>query len=327
MSVTAVLLELKDASTLRQASLHAIAYARQLSSQTGTSLSLILLGHRVESVLDQVLGLGASHVYAIDDAIFSDPVAERQVPSLKFIVDKIDATYVVAAATSMGKDVLPRLAQSLGAAYVADCIGHVLQAGNLLWQRPVCAGNAIAFCQSNTPRTVVSVRYSHFDSAKPNGSVSKVSLLNVAPVERSADKLEVLGYDWVANARPELSEARVVVSGGRALSSQFFEVLDPLADALGAALGATRAACDGGFAPSDFQVGQTGKVVSPDLYIAVGISGALQHLAGMRGANTIVAINNDPRAPIVSMADYTLVGDLFKLVPELVQALRQRPAS
>ncbi len=153
--------------------------------------------------------------------------------------------------------------------------------------------------------------------------MSPIESLGAAPVEAAASRIELFGYDAVDNSRPDLTEARVVVSGGRALAGRFFEVLGPLADTLGAALGATRAACDGGFAPGDFQVGQTGKVVAPELYVAVGISGAIQHVAGMKGARIVVAINSDPLAPIVSLADYTLIGDLFQLVPELVGALRR----
>ena len=327
MSAIIVLLEAKDSTKLRPASLHAIAFARQLAKQLNTSFSLALLGHQIELCAESARGFGASCVYAIDNPMFDEPLAERQVPTLRALVEHAGANYIVGAATSTGKDILPRLAQVLESAYISDCIGIDLDSQCILWKRPVCAGNAIAYCASETPRTVVAIRHSQFEAAQSNGCMSPIRSFQAVPSEPAAKRVEIMGHQIVENPRPELTEARVVVSGGRALAGRFFELLDPLADALGAALGATRAACDGGFAPSDFQVGQTGKVVSPDLYLAVGISGAIQHLAGMRGSKIIVAINSDPRAPIVSVADYAIVGDLFKLVPELVDALQQRASS
>jgi electron transfer flavoprotein alpha subunit len=321
------ILEVKDSATLRPASLHVISFAENLARQLGASFSIVMLGHRIQQAVESARAFGAKDVYAVDDELFEDPIAERCVPTLRGIVEQLDARYVLGAATSTGKDLLPRLAETLGAAYVSDCVGTELNSGRVIWKRPVCAGNAIAYCDSVTSRTVVTVRHSQFEAAKPNGRVSPIRRIEPQPADPASASIEFLGYEAVDNPRPELSEAKVVVSGGRALAGRFFEVLNPLADILGAALGATRAACDAGYAPGDFQVGQTGKVVSPELYLAVGISGAVQHLAGMKGSKVIVAINSDPKAPMVSMADYAIIGDLFKLVPELVGELRRRPGS
>ena len=184
------------------------------------------------------------------------------------------------------------------------------------------AGNAYGICTITTPSQVVSVRQSAFSAAEPAASASPIEKVAVAPAEGAASRVEFVSFDQVKSERPELPEARVVVSGGRALKEKFNEVLTPLADTLGAAIGASRAACDAGYAPSDLQVGQTGKVVAPTLYFAIGISGAIQHLAGMKGSKVIVAINKDPDAPIFQVADYGLVADLFAAVPELVVRIK-----
>jgi electron transfer flavoprotein alpha subunit len=183
------------------------------------------------------------------------------------------------------------------------------------------AGNAFGICSISTPIQVVSVRQSAFAAAEPQGGSSPVENAAYAGPSKAAERVEFVSFDQVKNARPELAEARVVVSGGRALKEKFNQVLDPLADTLGAAMGASRAACDAGYAPSDFQVGQTGKIVAPQLYFAIGISGAIQHLAGMKGSKVIVAINKDGEAPIFQVADYGLVADLFTVVPELTKAI------
>jgi electron transfer flavoprotein alpha subunit len=185
------------------------------------------------------------------------------------------------------------------------------------------AGNAYGWCEIATPIHAVSVRQSEFAPAQPSGGASPIEKVVAAPPSAGAERIEFVSLDLVKNERPELTDASVIVSGGRALKEKFKDVLDPLADLLGAAVGATRAACDAGFASSDLQVGQTGKVVAPKLYIAIGISGAIQHLAGMKGSKTIVAINKDPEAPIFQVADYGLVEDLFKAIPELVLEIKK----
>jgi electron transfer flavoprotein alpha subunit len=195
-----------------------------------------------------------------------------------------------------------------------------------VYRRPVFAGNAFATCSINTPVQVVSARQSEFAAAEPSGGSSPVEDVAVAPADAAASRVKFLGLDAAKSERPDLGEARVIVSGGRALKEQFAQVLDPLANLLGAAVGASRAACDAGYAPAELQVGQTGRVVAPKLYFAIGISGAIQHLAGMKGSKTIVAINKDPDAPIFQVADYGLVADLFQAVPELVTELKKATA-
>jgi len=323
MSKVIVFLEAKDKTTLRPATLHAITFAQSLSQQLNTSYSFVLLGHNVSDLVNVARGFGAAEIFVAEDPSLDEAAAERYVPTLQRLVLDVQATHVVGAATSLGKDILPHLAAALDSAYVGDCIGFATSTEGIVWRRPLCAGNAIAYCQSDTGRTVISVRHVEFEAATANGGLSPIVQLATAPLESPASRMRLSGFEAIENPRPELTEARVVVSGGRALAGRFFEVLGPLADTLGAALGATRAACDDGYAPGDFQVGQTGKVVAPELYFAVGISGAIQHVAGMKGARVVVAINSDPQAPIVSVADYTLVGDLFRLVPELVSELRK----
>jgi electron transfer flavoprotein alpha subunit len=231
---------------------------------------------------------------------------------------------VAVTASSFGKDIAPRVAAKLDAGYAPD-ISSVSNSGSkLVYKRPVYAGNAYATCELLTPMQVVSVRQSEFAAAEPSsGGSSPTESVALAAKDPAAARVSFVSLEAQTSARPDLGEARAIVSGGRALKEKFAEVLDPLATRLNAAVGASRAACDAGFAPPELQVGQTGRVVAPKLYLAIGISGAIQHLAGMKGSKTIVAINKDPDAPIFQVADYGLVSDLFTAVPELVTELQK----
>jgi len=226
-------------------------------------------------------------------------------------------SHIVFPATASGKNVAPRVAAKLDVAQISD-ITKVLSADT--FERPIYAGNAIATVQSSDATKVVTVRTTGFDPAAATGGSAAVE---AAAAVSGGGKSQYVGSEIAKNDRPELTAAKVIVSGGRALGSaeKFSEVITPLADKLGAAMGASRAAVDAGYAPNDWQVGQTGKIVAPQLYVAVGISGAIQHLAGMKDSKVIVAINKDPEAPIFSVADYGLEADLFAAVPELVSKL------
>jgi electron transfer flavoprotein alpha subunit len=228
---------------------------------------------------------------------------------------------VVATATTFGKDLMPRVAARLDAAYAGDCAQVKSEGGELSFKRPLFAGNAVGFCTLKSDKKVATVRQSEITADEPGDKVSPQESIAKAAVGAAADRVQFVSLDSVKSERPELAEARVVVSGGRAHKETFFELLEPLADKLGSALGASRAAVDAGYCPGDFQVGQTGKIVAPELYIAIGISGAIQHVAGMKSSKVIVAINKDPEAPIFQIADYGLVADLFDAVPKLVAAL------
>jgi electron transfer flavoprotein alpha subunit len=249
----------------------------------------------------------------------SDALAHQLAEPLSALIVSLAGPYdaIVAAATSAGKNEMPRLAALLDVMQVSDVTAIVAPD---TFERPIYAGNAIETVQSADPKKVVTIRPAAFKPAEPGGSAP------VEPVDAAAavaDRTAFVGAELVKLARPELTSARIVISGGRAFQSaeNFRKYLEPLADKLGAAIGASRAAVDAGYAPNDYQVGQTGKVVAPDLYIACGISGAIQHLAGMKDAKVIVAINKDPDAPIFQVADYGLVGDLFTILPELEKAL------
>jgi electron transfer flavoprotein alpha subunit len=319
MANVLVVAEVADGK-LKKTTHSAVTFARQAAAALGGTYSILVMGDAASGAAQEAAGLGASQVLVAEDASLQHYVAERYAPTVAAVGKGF--AVVVGTASAFGKDLLPRTAARLGAGYAADVSELIAQGDALTYKRPMFAGNAYGHCKITTAVQVVSVRQSAFSAAEPSGAASPIEKVAVAPAEASASRVEFVSFDQVKNERPELTEARAVVSGGRALKERFDEVLAPLADTLGAALGASRAACDAGYAPSDLQVGQTGKVVAPTLYFAIGISGAIQHLAGMKGSKVIVAINKDGDAPIFQVADYGLVADLFVAVPELVKRIQ-----
>ena len=264
--------------------------------------------------------LGLSKIfYSESESLHRYTAAAYTEAVLKVITENDGAVYL-ATATSTGKDFAPRVSATLEAGQASDVIS-INDDGSL--KRPMYAGNVIADVEITTEKKVVTVRATAFDPAESSGGSAEVVEFSVEP--DTALSGEVLGYEVAESERPELGDAEVVVSGGRALQSEenFEKYIFPLADALGGAVGASRAAVDSGFAPNDWQVGQTGKVVAPNLYIAIGISGAIQHVAGMKDSKTIVAINKDPDAPIFEIADYGLVADLYEVVEPLTEAIKK----
>lgn len=281
-----------------------------------------MLGSSTQTAAAELTKHGAEQVLTCDHENFENYVAEQFAPT----VAEVGKNYalIVATATTFGKDLLPRVAARLSAGYAGDCAGVSIEDGKLTYKRPMYAGNAFGFCQLSTDVQVCTVRQSEVEADVPSDTSCPIaSVARVAP-SKAAEGVEFVSLDAVSSERPELTDASIVVSGGRALKDKFFEVLEPLVDTLGAALGASRAAVDAGYCPGDFQVGQTGKIVAPNLYIAVGISGAIQHVAGMKSSRTIVAINKDPDAPIFQLADYGLAEDLFTAVPALVAELSRK---
>jgi electron transfer flavoprotein alpha subunit len=322
MSEVLVVAELSD-SGVRRTTHSAISAARKINQLTGGSFSILIVGGAAaKGAAAELRGFGAARILVCSDASLTNYLAERYAPIVATQAKSFDVT--LGTASSFGKDLLPRVAARLDAAYTADISDVLAEGGELTFKRPMYAGNAYGFCTLGTPQKLVSVRQSEFDPAEATGGESPVADVPLTAPSAAAQRVEFVSLDQVKSERPELAEARVVVSGGRALKEQFFQVIEPLADALGAAIGASRAACDAGYAPGDLQVGQTGKVVAPDLYVAIGISGAIQHIAGMKSSKVIVAINKDAEAPIFQIADYGLVADLFQAIPELTQAVKAR---
>jgi electron transfer flavoprotein alpha subunit len=321
MANTLVVAEMLEGK-VRKSTHSAITFAKN----TGSPFSILVMGQGAKAAAAEVAAFGAAKVIAVDDAYLANQVAERFAPTIAAVAQSGGFDVVVVTASSFGKDVAPRVAAKLGAGYAPDISSVKADGGKLTYRRPVFAGNAYATCELTTPVQVVSVRQSEFTAAEPSGGASPVEDGAVAAKDPAAERVEFVSLDAAKSERPDLGEARVIVSGGRALKEKFAEVLDPLAGLLGAAVGASRAACDAGYAPAELQVGQTGRVVAPQLYFAIGISGAIQHLAGMKGSKTIVAINKDPDAPIFQVADYGLVADLFTAVPELVTELKKATA-
>jgi electron transfer flavoprotein alpha subunit len=302
----------QHAGSLRKASVNAIGAGQQLAKRTGGRLAILIAGQGVGAAADALRAYG--DVLVADAPALGNYLAEAYAPVVAAAVQASGAVYVGAAATAFGKDLLPRAAARLGAAMATEVLGFGGDGAQVTFTRPMWAGNVLAEVELATPVKAFTVRPTEFApaAAGAGGTVSPLS----AQVDLGSLRTRFVEFKEVKSARPELTEARVVVSGGRGTKGDFKEV-EGLADDLGAAVGASRAAVDAGWVPNDWQVGQTGKVVAPELYVAAGISGAIQHLAGMKGSKVIVAINKDPEAPIFQLADYGLVADLFKAIPEL----------
>jgi electron transfer flavoprotein alpha subunit len=303
---------------VKKATLHAIAAGQALAKRTGGSLHVAALGKGIGAVAGELAAYGAT-VHAADAAGLEHYTAEGFAPVVAELAKAAGATYLVAAATSFGKDLLPRVAARLGAATATDVLGFGGEGAAVTFLRPMWAGNVLAEVELATPVKVFTIRPTEFPAAA-KGAAGEVKAF-AASVDPAAAKTRFVDFKEVKSERPELTEARVVVAGGRGTKGDFKE-LEGLADDLGAAVGASRAAVDAGWVPNDWQVGQTGKVVAPDLYIAAGISGAIQHVAGMKGSKVIVAINKDVEAPIFQLADYGLVADLAKALPELREKIK-----
>ncbi|MDQ7970810.1 MAG: FAD-binding protein, partial [Oxalicibacterium faecigallinarum] len=283
-------------------------------AQCGGDVHVLIAGHNADAAAQAAAkAAGVTKVLVADGAQFADGLAENV--AAQALALAAGYSHILAPATAFGKNILPRVAAKLDVAQISE-ITKVVSADT--FERPFYAGNAIATVQSSDATKVITVRTTAFDLPADGGSAA---VENVSAVADSG-KSSFVSREIATSARPELTAAKVVVSGGRGLGSEeSFKILEPLADKLGAAMGASRAAVDAGYVPNDWQVGQTGKVVAPDLYIAVGISGAIQHLAGMKDSKVIVAINKDAEAPIFSVADYGIVGDLFEVVPAFVKEL------
>jgi electron transfer flavoprotein alpha subunit len=309
--MTALVLAEHDNHAIRPATLNTVTAA----ARAGGEVHVLVVGNQASEAAQQAARIqGVTKVLLADGPQFAGGLAEQVAAQVVALAGNY--SHVVGAATAYGKNILPRVAAMLDVAQVSDIIS--VEAPDT-FTRPIYAGNAIATVQSADKVKVVTARPTNFDAAAAEGGSATVE--NVAAVS-AGDASRFVSRDIAKSDRPELQGAKVVVSGGRGMgSAENFKLLEPLADKLNAAMGASRAAVDAGYAPNDWQVGQTGKVVAPQLYVAVGISGAIQHLAGMKDSKVIVAINKDPEAPIFQVADYGLVGDLFEVVPQLVKEL------
>jgi electron transfer flavoprotein alpha subunit len=306
-----VLLEF-EGSAIKQPSRSAIAAASKLGE-----VHVLLVGEQLDAAAQAAAKLpGVAKVHTAESSVYAHTLAE---PLADLLVALAPAyTHLLAASTATGKNVMPRVAALLDAQPISD-ISAVIDADTFV--RPIYAGNALATVKSSDAKKVITVRAASFDPVGVEGGSAPIEPVSVTPASTTS---RFVSADLSKSERPELTAARVVISGGRGMQNgENFKLLDPIADKLGAAVGASRAAVDAGFVPNDYQVGQTGKIVAPDLYIAIGISGAIQHLAGMKDSKVIVAINKDEDAPIFQVADYGLVADLFTALPELQAELER----
>ncbi|WP_420559920.1 electron transfer flavoprotein subunit alpha/FixB family protein [Tepidicaulis sp.] len=308
--MTTLLIAEHDNAKLNDATAKAMSAAKAL----GADVHVLVAGEGCAAVADAAAKIdGAAKVLLVEDAQYGHRLAEPLAALIVSLAGNYDA--IVAAATTVGKNIMPRVAALLDVMQISDITG-VVSADT--FERPIYAGNAIQTVKSKDAKKVITVRTTAFPAAGEGGSAS----VENASAADNPGLSEFVNEELTKSDRPELTSAKIIVSGGRGMQSgDNFHMLDKIADKLGAAVGASRAAVDAGFVPNDYQVGQTGKVVAPELYIAVGISGAIQHLAGMKDSKVIVAINKDEEAPIFQVADYGLVADLFKAVPELEEEL------
>ncbi len=300
-----------DNASLKDATLNTVAAAAKI----GGDVTILVAGSGCSAAAEAAGQVsGVSKVLCADNAAYANQLAENVAPLVAEVA--ADYEYVLAAATTTGKNVLPRAAALLDAQMISEISGVV---DGETFERPIYAGNVIATVKTSDAKKVLTVRGTSFDAVAASGGSASVEAVGAA---HDAGISSFVGEEIAESDRPELTSAKVVVSGGRGMGSgENFAIIEALADKLGAAVGASRAAVDAGFVPNDMQVGQTGKIVAPDLYIAVGISGAIQHLAGMKDSKVIVAINKDEEAPIFQVADYGLVADLFEAVPELTDKI------
>jgi len=301
-----------DNAGLKAATLNAVTAAAKI----GGEIHVLVAGAGCGAVAEQAAKVaGVGKVKLADAAHYGDQTAENLAALI--VANAAGYSHIIAAATSNGKNTLPRVAALLDVAQISEIIS-VVDADTFV--RPIYAGNALATVKSSDATKVITVRTTGFDAAANSGGSAAIEAIAAGP---DLGQSKLMSRELTKSARPELAAAKIIVSGGRGMGNgeNYHALLEPLADKLGAALGASRAAVDAGFVPNDYQVGQTGKIVAPQLYIAIGISGAIQHLAGMKDSKVIVAINKDPDAPIFQVADYGLVADLFAAVPELTAAL------
>jgi electron transfer flavoprotein alpha subunit len=307
-----------DNRALKPATLNAVTAASEIAKAAGGDVHILVAGKECRPVAEAAAQIaGAAKVLLADDAAYEHGIAENLAP----LVVKLAANYshVLAPATTSGKNLMPRVAALLDVMQISD-ISAV--EGPDTFVRPIYAGNALATVQSKDKIKIITVRGTAFAPAAATGGNAAIETIETA---EAPGITEFVGAELSKSERPELTSARIIISGGRGMQSgDNFHLLEKVADKLGAAVGASRAAVDAGFVPNDYQVGQTGKIVAPELYIAVGISGAIQHLAGMKDSKVIVAINKDEEAPIFQIADYGIVGDLFKILPELEEELGKR---
>lgn len=323
MSNIIVIAEHKNGQ-IKKASLAAARCAKEVSEALGgTPWHMLVIGHQVAPVAEEAARYGPATVYMVDDEALAHPLAETYTPLVAEVAREMSASFICAAASSFSRDLLPRVTARLGAGMVSEVLGVWSEDGALRFRRPMWAGSVIATVSLSSEVKVATVRPTAFDPLEPAGEPSKVVALPIE-VDTSQSKTSFISVEEHETDRPDLTEARIVVSGGRGMKGQEgVKLVGALADALGAAVGSSRAAVDAGWTPNDWQVGQTGKIVAPDLYIACGISGAIQHLCGMKDSKVIVAINKDPEASIFSIADYGLVGDLFQAIPEMMEELKK----
>jgi len=303
-----------DNESVKKATLNTVAAAQKI----GGEIHVLVAGHRCGNAAKAAAQVsGVAKVLHADAPQLDDELAEN-VANLMISVSK-NYSHILAPATSNGKNVMPRVAALLDVQQISDIIA--VESPDT-FVRPIYAGNALATVKSSDPIKVITVRTTGFDAVADSGGRGQIESIE-APADSGLSSF--VGREVSKSERPELTSAKIIVSGGRGMGSgeNFTKVLEPLADRLGAAMGASRAAVDAGFVPNDWQVGQTGKIVAPDLYVAVGISGAIQHLAGMKDSRVIVAINKDEEAPIFQVADFGVVGDLFQVVPSLVEELKK----
>lgn len=305
------------AGLVKKAAFAAITMGQQAAKATGGELHLLLIGENVAAAANEIKDCGAAKIHVVEAAAFAHYLAETWVQAVAAVQKATSAALVVATSTSLSKDLLPRLAGRLQAGMASDVMSVI---DGKTFTRPMWAGNITATVAISTPIAVCTVRATEFDAPERKGA-SEVNKVDVA-VDTTQTKAKFVSRKEIKSERPDVTTASRVVSGGRGVKGpDGFKLVEQLADKLNAGVGASRAVCDAGWVSNDLQIGQTGKVVAPALYIAVGISGAIQHLAGMKGSKVIVAINKDAEAPIFQVADYGLVADLFTVVPEIMSQL------